>query len=533
MPPKTTWPILGIILLLAAWIRILPAGRVFPAQGDASHFVQHGVAYHYGDISDISGYWSIGPQFIAAWATQTGLNPARTLQATTIMAGIFLVLGLAVFAKTLTGRSTASWFAAALAASAPILVDSATTGLSETPHMALAIWGFALCHHALKSGKSGWMPLGMGCFGLDLYYRPYDLIILLGAFIPYMVISFRRFRSPATIRGLATGVVVLIAIGIPFSSITKAKQTNTAGSSKLVNLAFADYGLDAKAMWATKGIQAANSPLSKEIKRLQDMGAARYLWTNRERIARRYIANLLKAGRHMNDYAFAGAWRMGFGWFALLTALCAFGAVRGGMGRPALYSLASAGIVPLALSVGFIHPRWIMQCMPFYFLLMGMAMAHGTNLLVSRRTRATALGVFLLFVLLNARWAVLRLDDRWRDLNIPEVAENMRTYASDNDKLMCFGPDLPISFFRTNVMNYLEIPYGPVNEVAQWADLNKVDVIVLCSSRFPHFPIHEIAENPSLVPENWTEIDRLDFEKETRFGLESDQFLIYRRDKPR
>jgi hypothetical protein len=114
-------------------------------------------------------------------------------------------------------------------------------------------------------------------------------------------------------------------------------------------------------------------------------------------------------------------------------------------------------------------------------------------------------------------------------LNIVPAAERLRLHAGEEDKLMCFGPSLPIAFFRTNVNNCIEIPYGEIDRVALWADQQEVDIIALNSTIFPHFPIHQIADDPSLVPDNWIEIDRIVFEKQTRFGLGTDQYVFYRR----
>jgi hypothetical protein len=531
--PSLAWGITCCILLLAAVVRILPADRVFPAQGDASHFVQGGLAFRHGNPEGIDGYWSIGPQFIVAIASRIGLDPARVLQASTILAGVWLVFGAIFLAKTLTGDWLAGWLAGLLVASTPILVDSSTAGLAETPHMALAVSGFAFWHHAFLRRQWPWAIAGSLLLAFDLYYRPFDLFILLGVFALFIVVQFRCAFWKFAWRPLLAGGIVFILAGLPFVAITKAKQADSAASSKLVNLAFAEHGLDAKIMYGAKGVDSANNPLVQEVGRLASLGAPRYIWTNRERIARNYMSNLLKAARHLNSHAFTGALRMGLAWFMLFSLGCFYGAYRNGIKLPTLYVAASIASVPAALSIGLIHPRWIMQCLPFYFILAAMALASGWTYLSSPRWRATALAIFLALVLTNARWSVRQLDDKWKGLNIVPAAERLRLYADEGDKLMCFGPSLPISFFHTNVYNYVEIPYGEIDRIALWADLQKVDVIALNSSIFPHFPIHKIAEDPSLVPTNWIEVDRIQFQKHTRFELETDQYVFYRRKENR
>jgi 4-amino-4-deoxy-L-arabinose transferase-like glycosyltransferase len=373
--PLAAWAIAGCILLLAAVLRILPAERVFPAQGDASHFVQGGVAFHYGSLDDISGYWSIGPQFLAALAVRTGLDPARVLQASTIVAGVWLVFGVMFLTRSLTGSWLPGWLAGLLVASTPILVDSSTAGLAETPHMALALSGFAFWHHAFVRRQWSWAVAGGLLLALDLYYRPFDLYILLGVFVLFMAVRFRSVSWRFAWKPLLAGGVLFFLVGAPFFAITKAKQADSAAGSKLINLAFAEHGLNAKVMYGTKGIDSADNPLTQEIRRLDSLGAPRYLWANRGRIARNYVSNLLKAGRHLNSHAFEGGMRMGFVWFVLVSLGFLYGASRCDGGLPALYAAASIAAVPAALSIGFVHPRWILQCLPFYFLLAAMALA--------------------------------------------------------------------------------------------------------------------------------------------------------------
>jgi hypothetical protein len=523
------WALAFLVVGIAGYIRIAPANRVFPAQGDAAHFVQCGMAVRYGGISQISGYWSLGPQLLAAAADHWGLDPARTLQASTILFGLLLVAGIVVLAMTLTGHLLVGLIAGLLVATSPALVASSTAGLAETPHMATALWGFALCYHAFKSRKGLWIVPGALVLAIDLYYRPFDLALLLGAFVPFLAFRFRKLPPAFLWKTAAGGVLIFLLAGLPFLKITADQKSGSAGQSKLVNLAFAPYGFDPKVMWEAKGIDTEDNPLFKEIQLLRTVGTPRYLWMHRGQIARRYLSNMAQAARQMNAYAFHGSFRMGLVWFALAAVLLSAAAFRGGMAAPALYAWASMLVVPLALSIGWVHPRWTMQCMPFFFLLAGMGLARVFEEWPGSRRRCALLALLLLFAGMNAREALRRLEGRWRDRNIPVAAERLRQFAGEDDKLMCFGPELPVAFFRTNLLNYLEIPYGPVDRVALWADRRDVDIIALCSSRFPGFPIHRIASDPASVPEGWTELDRLVFEKHTRFGLETDQYVFYRR----
>jgi hypothetical protein len=524
-----TWCLVLFVISLAAIVRIYSASNVFPAQGDASHFIQYGIASYYNGIEGLSGYWSMAPQFLAAGAHCLGISPAYVLQASTGLGGILLVGGVFGLALSLTKSRRIAVFASLLTASTPILVASSTAGLSETPHMALSFCGLALCFYALNKRRWYYFALGSLCLALDLYYRPYDLFIICLAAAPF--IGWKLFSLPRAtmIKFILLGCIVFVVTGIPFAKITAMKKTGSVSSSKLVNIAYARYGLDAKVMWGTKGIDADDNPLQQEIDTLRDVGSLKYIWQNRTRIVTNYVSNILKSIRHLNAHAFTGSFRMGAFWFVLIGALSVVAALRSGMIWQTVYLCSSIALFPLLLSIGFIHPRWIMQCVPFYFILVSMGVAAAIQKVSSKSTRTVFASIFVAAIVLNFRWAAASSNDQWRGLNIAPVAHKLRSYLSEDDRIMCFGPMLPISFYRTNSLAYMEIPYGEVDRIATWADQQSMDAIVIHNASFPHFPIHEITSDPSKVPTNWQEIDRIIFEKETRFGLENDQYVVYRR----
>lgn len=522
----------ALCLGLCVWglvLRLLAAGKVFPAQGDASHFVQHGKAFVTMGMEGISGYWSILPQFLTAWSVELGWMPQYVLQATTVGFGVLLVAGVYALAMELTGKRSIAFVAGLLIATNPVLTASSTTGLSETPHMALATWSLVLAFAGARKGRVWLFALAGAVASVDMYYRPYDLFLYLAGAAPFILWRMRKngWRKNAVM--LLAGLLVGAICSGPFFAITAMKSTGSAGNSKLVNLAFRKHGLDAKAMYAAKGLHGDDVDLSLEIRELQEKGALGYMWAHRGEIARDYVRNVAKGLRHLNEHAFEGMFRLGFFWFALASGLCFVAAWTSGRREMALYAPTAMGVILGALSIGFVHPRWVMQFLPFYVLLAGAGFKWMTEHVSPVRGRRLVWGVLLAAAFLNGRWAVARLDDEWRQRNLFEVSERLRTHMDEGERLMSFQPELPSLFYATNTLSWMAIPYGPVGEVFAWADLQAVDCIVLNSSTFPHFSIHEIERVPELVPAPWHEVDRLEFVHDTRFGEERDAYRIYRR----
>ena len=522
------WPC-WMLCLWALLIRLMAAGKVFPAQGDASHFVQHGKAYAAMGMEAISGYWSLLPQFITVWSVKMGLMPQYVLQATTVGFGVLLVAGVYALALELGRSRTIAFVAGLLIATNPVLTASSTSGLSETPHMALATWALALAFAGARKGTVWRFALAGAVAALDMYYRPYDLFLYLAGAAPFVL---WRLREHGWKKGTALVVAAVMIGGLlsaPFFAITAMKSAGSVGTSKLVNLAYRKHGLDAKAMYATKGLHGGDVALSLEIRELQEKGAVGYLWKHKGEIARDYMKNVAKGVRHLNEHAFVGMFRMGFFWFVLVGGLCMVVAWSSERGELALYAPVAMGVILGALSIGFVHPRWVMQFLPFYVLLAGMGFEWLAEHIPSGFGRRAAWGILLAAALLNGRWAVARLDDEWRQRNLFSVSERLAKHMDEGEKLMSFQPELPALFYATNTLAWMAIPYGPVDEVFAWADMQGMDCIVLNSSTLPHFPIHEIERTPELITVPWKEIDRVDFAQETRFGEERDEFRIYRR----
>lgn len=526
-------PSWGFCMGLCLWalaIRVLAAGKVFPAQGDASHFVQHGKAYLASGMDAISGYWSLLPQFVTAWSVKLGLMPQFVLQATTVGFGVLLVAGVYALAMELTRSRTTAFVAGLLIATNPVLTASSTSGLSETPHMALATWALALAFAGARKRRAWLFALAGAVASVDMYYRPYDLLLYLAGAAPFILWKLWGCGWRHMVYLIGVGILLGSACSVPFFQITTMKSAGSVGTSKLVNLAFRKHGLDAKAMYAAKGLHGEQTPLNMEIQELKDNGAIQYIWNHRAEIAASFLKNVAKGCRHLSEHSFAGMFRMGLFWFLLTGGLCVAMGWKAGQKDTILYLLFAMGVILGALSIGFVHPRWVMQLLPFHAILFALGV-HALLINIScPSVRVLAWGCLLAAAALNARWAIVRLDDEWKGRNLFVVAETLRKHMSETEKLMSFQPELAALFYQTNTLTWIAIPYDSVEDVFAWAEEQDVDCVVLHDGTFPHFPIHEIERHPEKIPPPWRKIDKLEFEKETRFDLERDVYRIYRRE---
>ena len=122
--------LLVAIALLGAGLRLYTAWHVFPAQGDAGHFVQHGVAYAHGVAQHLSGFWALLPQVAAFCAARMGLDPLKGIQLFSVLCGTIVVFGAGAFAWGLTKNAGIGLLSALFVATNHSLIDISATGLS-------------------------------------------------------------------------------------------------------------------------------------------------------------------------------------------------------------------------------------------------------------------------------------------------------------------------------------------------------------------------------------------------------------------
>lgn len=521
-----------MILALAAWLRFEAAGLSYPAQGDAAHFVQHGVQWAVTG-KPVSGYWSLAPQVLAGWAYRAGWDPARTLQVTTVLFGILLVGSVMGLARALGLSTWAMLCAGLIAAVNPVLLKSATGGLSETPLMALLITAYMGLERGQTGARRGGASVVAGlCLAGALYYRPFEAVVGIGAYAAY-ALGLHLIRT-RTIRlaPLLVALAAFVAGAIPFGVLSHNLKATSAASSKLVNLAYREDGLDSKAMRSLFGPEQTNSALAAEIRNLEELGAVGYLWTNRGAILRKIPHNLMQELRILNGQVFDGAFSMGFIVFLLVNLALGVAIVRHDRWQMALLPLLYMGLIAAALSLAFVHPRWIYQFVPLY----GLVLALGLDAWQTDRSRGRGWLVTAVVLVYAAKTAALGLEqrrDRWVELNVIPAGADLRALVAENEKLMAFGGELALEAKPDTPWLAAEMPYGTVAEVEAFAAREGVAWIILSSRNHAHYPIHEVTRNPELLPPTWTLVREKTFRAWTRWGEEEDTYHIYtRQDAP-
>lgn len=517
-----------ILCLWALCIRMLAAGKVFPAQGDVSHFVQYGKVYaSTGKLESLSSLWSLAPQFLAAWSVKLSWMPQFVMQTTAVAFGILAVTGVYGLALELTNSRRISIVAGLIMATNPVLTSLSVAGFSDTPHFALGTWALALVFAGARKRKIWMFALAAVLASLDLYYRTYDLFLYFVAAAPFILLRLRGCGWSRGIILIGTALSVGTVCSLPFFFVNHAISGWNPGHSKLSNLAIGASGTNAKELYAQSGLGSDQTPLALRVKELGEKGIIKYTWRHKADIARRYPANVAGYIRVLNGHVFDGMFRLGLFWFVVFILLCASG-MRNAMGWYMVFSIA---VVLGALSVGFVNPRWVIQCIPFCAILAGGGFDWLLSNVLNRRVHWIAWAVLIAIGCLNSRWTVVRLNDEWKQLNLFPVCERLHKVMGEDERLMCFRPELPALFYKTNALCWDNIPYDTVEGVFALAEAHGADCIVLNDSTFAHFPIHEIERHPEMVPAPWREVDRLEFEKETRFELEHDVWRFYRKDE--
>jgi hypothetical protein len=514
---------MAAVALLALLLRWHVAGHSYPVRDDAGHFVQFGVELAGGNPEGLSAHWSLAPILTAAAAVRLDADPRRAVQAVTVAAGVACVVLAGALAALAFGSRRAGWLAGLLVATNPTMVDYSTNGMGEMPFMALAL--AAVCV-AKKVRWEGWAGPVLALFlcGLAVYYRPVEAVVFaatLGAFGVLPALARRNGRRVAA--WLLAGVV-FAALALPLVVHTARRSTFGGPSTKIVNLAFGEYGYDSKAVFALEG------PMAEEVGRLKSVGAARYLWERRAEFPARFARNVARLVRFARDETFAGPFHLGSGW---MVALFAAGAVlEGRRGRlkqwPLLLCLGFGSALLTCLS--FIHPRWVVQAVPYLLILLGGMADALADVSAGRRPWRIVLAAVVAWVAVSGAVLARRLPwDFWRYDNMPAVAEELRRHGGEDDVLMTKGPQLPIGFYRQHPLRYVEMPYGTIEQTEAYAARKGVTLIALSDLSYPHWPVNEVFKGAA-PPANWELLVSPAFRfDDPRYGPQEEKYLLYRR----
>ena len=499
-------------------------------EGDAFHFVQYGTSFAYGHADTISTYWSVAPQYLVVLAIKAGAAPSTILQYSTIAFSMLLILSASLVALWITERKSVALLTGLLLACSPPLVTSAISGLSETPFIALLLTGLALAIHMIQFEKRCIAAaLGTGvCLGVAMYYRPTEAIIDFGLICLFLLTARWLLKQGSHLwikLGMTIGVFILIST--PFFVLTKSQNTDTPSSSKLINLAYGDFGYDSKIKRGLLALDKDENPLHQELKKLKETGPLGYVWNEKGNITKRWFRNMTLSLRHLKDHQFTGAFGMGTAWFCLLLFVMGIYACKTKRWRRWLPLIALGFLMPALTCLSFAHPRWLLQAIPFFVIILADTMAGGLHQ-SPRSIRRLLLLVIIIFAAKNGAWAIERHDNFWKSKNAALVGEAMKSYGQDEEWIMAYGPDIAISYHTTYPLRFFDIPYGTIEEIGTFADENKVSLIAISDSRFSHYPLHDLFTGAA-PPPNWELINTLAFEKNTRFGLEKENYLLYKR----
>ncbi len=512
------------LTILALGVRLIAATKAYPAQGDAGHFVQCGMELAQGNPAGLSPHWSQAPILLVAGAIRVGWDPARALQVLTLAAGVVAVPLLMVFAWSVLESWSAALLAGLLVSTNPALVKYSVNGLAEMPYIALLLAAACLVVGGARSGGAGWrLPLSAVFLGLGVYFRPTESCVSAAILYGMVAVTVVRGRRFSELRALALACLVFIALLTPLNVYTARRSPYHVPSTKIVNLAFGDYGYDSK---ATKGI---NSPLKAEEAKLKEMGAVQYLWVSRGAVMRHWIGNAPRAVRGFKELLFAGAFYMGTGWFAAIIILVFFTSAVFGRLRRWLLPAALAFAMPSLFCLSFLVDRWLVPSLPFLLVLVGDAVALWLGAARASRWRYLLVAVVILFIGRNAVFSVEPAAVDWRYFNFSKVAARLRDHGSEQDVLMTSGPHLANYFYTNSPFRFIELPYGTIEETERFAGERHVTLIAFSDLLYSHWPIQRLFAGDA-PPPNWQLLERLRFEKEDpRYGVLTEQYLLYRR----
>jgi hypothetical protein len=136
-------------------------------------------------------------------------------QATSVLAGILLVVPLYLVAVELFGGSGA-WLGVLLVYLSPVPLRVMADALSESTFLLFWMWGLWAALRFLERGTFGWLPLMIGCSGLAYLTRPEGLLLpatLAATLLLMPVLRSTRMNWPrwiAAIGFLVVGPALLI-----------------------------------------------------------------------------------------------------------------------------------------------------------------------------------------------------------------------------------------------------------------------------------------------------------------------------------
>ena len=523
-----------LVLALTVAVRIQAAALSYPVQGDAGHFVESAMLMAQGDPKGFSPHWSQLPIFVGAWALENGFDPKRAMQMITLLAGIAVPPLMLLLSHLLLRRWTTGFMTGVILATTPIAVEYSVNSLGEMPFMACSIAGLCMFLRAVeRRGWMGpWLLAGGALYGMGIYSRPFESAVALGVALLFLVWRYGWSERILSWWHFILPPVAFVLLAMPLQLNSMRQESPVPLSGKLVNIAFGDFGYDSKAM---KSLDAdTGAEFGRRGQDLVELGVVGFMWKYKESIARGWFVNMGRAARFLNDTLFPASLRIGMFWTVLFAAFAlATGWKRGFLSAWCL----PAGLIlamPMLLSLSFVHPRWMVPALPYAVLILADAVA--ANLPRDRRALLFAAVLVLCFAATqNVTAAKFRVaDESWRYFNQEKLAARMwELGCSDEDVIMVPGPNIAINFYRKHVDRWTDLRYSKsVDVLEEYCRRKDVDVVVVGSSSYPHWPIQRLFDC-GVPPANWVLLDRVRFATEDkRLGYREEQYLVYRRTDP-
>ncbi len=505
------WAWVGVLAVAFA-VRWIAAREAYPVPGDGGHFVQWGVALAHGHAK-LSTYWSQGMVLAAAGAERLGMDPKRTLQGISFVAGMLVVL---LFGG-ITGRvaKSAGWGLAGglWAATNLTMVKYSIEGYSEMAYMAFLMGAV----YVAVGGKPGWKrDLAAGALlGLGGWFKGLDAAVAACAFALWRWIWGGRkrwdWRLAAVVPTVAF-VVLLPLCAYTYSETGQFAPGAKGGSNFLL-------GLD----WKNSKVVYAAKPAEPRT----------YAEAFRA-LPGQVVGNVHDMFRLANEQLFTRGVRLGTIWFTLLGAVLLVS-----LGKRGGHTVdCSRWMLPVSLigcqlalmALAFVHDRIFTPTLP-WVVLMGVL---GAKRWLDWRGGGGRWSVLIVFVMYCAIFGTYSLHASrtesvwWRYDRVKKAAEFILSLGMDErDVVMHYGPQLSIETHRGNPLLTVEVPFGSIDEVEKVAAEKGVRFAAISDTWRGHWPIAAVAGGGAPPPIGWSLRNTLVFDPDEETGAPEERIAIY------
>ena len=503
------WAWVGVLGVAFA-VRWLAAREAYPVPGDGGHFVQWGVAMAHGHAK-LNTYWSQGMVLAAAGAERLGLDPKRTLQGISFVAGMLVVL---LFGG-ITGRVTKSggWGLAGglWAATNLTMVQYSIEGYSEMAYMAF-LMGVVYIAVGGKPGRKRDLAAGV-LLGLGGWFKGLDAAVAACAFALWRWVWGGRRRWDWQLAAVAPLVAFVVLLPLCAYTYSETGQF-TPGSKGGAAILWGDDWKDSKLMYSTE--QYVHRSYGEAIKALP----------------RQIAANAHESFQTFNAQLFARGYRLGTVWFCMLVVLAAWtiGTRRDSMEGKAFLPFSILAVQVAMLCLSLVHDRVLAPSLPWVVLalLLGFREWMGDCGRGGRWVATGVLAIYFAGCLAYSRHAFRTEFAWWRYGRVERVAEELRSLGmQETDTVMEYGPQLAIETHREDPLLTVEVPYGSVEDVGRTTREKGVRFVAVSDHWRGHWPVARVAAGVVEPPIDWTLRKELAFPGDEETGTPAEHIRVY------